>query len=74
MSSVLIHVFVPETRTKTRLLHNDLQSIREWAKKNSVPDNENSVVIYRTNTTMTQCIFLEETLKVFGSWKNVRIH
>ena len=70
--NIIIRVFIPESGTKTQLIYDDLQRVREWVMKNSSP--ENSVIIYKTKNTNTQCIFLKETLMTFGAWKNIRIH
>lgn len=72
--SVLIRVFIPESGTKTQLLYDDLQQIREWAIRHSKPPSHNTVHIYKTRKTHTQCIFLKEALMMFGVWKNVLIH
>jgi hypothetical protein len=70
--SVLIRVFIPETGTKTQLLHDDIQKTREWAIKHSDPSH--TVQIYKKKDTQIQTKFLKEMIVVFGVWKNVQIH
>jgi hypothetical protein len=70
--SISIRVFIPETGVKTQLIYNDVQNIREWAMKHSSP--ENTVRINSRKHTKTQVVFLQEALRIFGTWKNIIIH
>lgn len=71
---VLIRVFIPESGIKTQLVHDDIQSIREWAKKHGSKDH--TIHIYSGTRTKTkrEVLFLREALHIFSDWKNLIIH
>lgn len=69
---VLIRVFIPETGIKTKLIHNDIQQIREWANKHS--SEKSTIRLYSRKTLNNEVIFLKEVLGVFGVWKNIIIN
>jgi hypothetical protein len=69
---VLVRVFIPETGIKTKLIHNDIQQIREWTNKHSSKDS--TIKLYSRKSFNNEVIFLKEALNIFGVWKNIIIN